>query len=407
MKKKQSLGLTELCSIILFSSYYIMPAVSAKFSSIVILAACAVYIALCCYWDGMRLKKETLKYILLVILISLLYLILTDTKTISVDVSNRDLKRFLSKASQLGLTFFPILFYTRCQKYSSHFQKKFFIGTAVLLFAYVIINTTGALIVNPNITRSWVGFSDSAVDNIGSYALVYSVPFLIVLCGIVFLGSHKAYVKLCMILLIILQLFFLLLAQYTLAVLITVYGLIYTVYCNTTKSRTKVIWLLAVVILIPLIPTILKFAADHVPSVQMSIRLYEIYYFILGGDTMGYNMGSRMELYAESIKAFLRSPIIGNRSLDFDGHATFLTVLSDLGLVGGIPYFYLYFHSYKKIKDMLTTNVENYKTFFIMMLMMGFTNPIHSAFSLMYVAWFIIPLAIQVREECFCGVQKT
>lgn len=407
MKNKQSMGVMEFCIIILFSTYYILPKVSASVNAIVILAACAGYIALCCYWDGMRLKKETLKYILLVILISFLYMVLTDTKTISLDASNRDMKQFLSKAYQMGLTFLPILFYTRFHKYSSYLQKKLLIGSAGLLFAYVVANTTSALMINPNITRSWAGFSESAGDNIGSYALVYSVPFLIVLCAIIYISAHKAYVKLCMVLLIIFQFFFLLVAQYTLAVLITVYGLVYTVFCNTTKSRTKVIWLLGVVFLIPLIPMMLKFAADHVPSTQMSIRLYEIYYFIMGGNTMGYNMGSRMELYTESINAFLRSPIIGNRSLEFDGHATFLTVLSDLGLLGGIPYYYLYFHSYKKIKKMLSTKVNNYKTFFTMMLMMGFTNPIHAAFSLMYVAWFIIPLAIQVREECFCGVQKT
>lgn len=58
-------------------------------------------------------------------------------------------------------------------------------------------------------------------------------------------------------------------------------------------------------------PWLFKMAASHVPSEQMSIRLYEIYYFLVGGDATGYNMDGRITLYTESIKAFLKSPVLG------------------------------------------------------------------------------------------------
>ena len=131
----------------------------------------------------------------------------------------------------------------------------------------------------------------------------------------------------------------------------------------------------------------------------MSIRLYEIYYFLIGGDTTGYNMQGRMTLYIDTVKAFLTSPILGNRSLDFDGHATFLTVLSDLGVLGGVPFYYLYFSSRKKVKKIINDRSESFKVIFVMLFLMGLTNPIHTALPLMYVVWFLAPLTIYMYRE--------
>ena len=131
----------------------------------------------------------------------------------------------------------------------------------------------------------------------------------------------------------------------------------------------------------------------------MSIRLYEIYYFLVGGDATGYNMDGRITLYTESIKAFLKSPFWGNRHLDFDGHATFLTVLSDLGLLGGIPFYYLYFSSRKRVRIIINDKGNYYGPVFLMLLLMGFTNPIHTALPLMYVVWFLVPLSIETFME--------
>lgn len=405
MKENQGLNSVDFCVVVLFSAYYLLPAISARFNETMVLAMVMCYIALCCFLNGMKLAKETLKYILLVVMISIMYVLLTDTKTIAMDASNRGMKRFLSKVFQLGCTFLPVLFSKRFLLRASRRQKRILLCCNAVMIAYVVSNTTLALMTNPNITRSWSGFSEAAESNIGSYALVYAVPFLIVLCVLSYFNLRKSLARLAIILLILFQFYFLLLAQYTLAVLITVCGIVFTIYRNTSKSRMKILLLLAVVCVIPLVPLLLKYAAAHVPSEQMSIRLYEIYYFLVGTDIMGYNMSGRMELYVESVKAFLRSPIIGNRSLDFDGHATFLTVPADLGLLGGVPYYYLYFHSYKKIQKILHLTVDNYKTFFVMLMMMGFTNPIHAAYTLMYVVWFMVPLVLQMREDNLNGAR--
>ena len=106
-----------------------------------------------------------------------------------------------------------------------------------------------------------------------------------------------------------------------------------------------------------------------------------------------------MELYKKSIIAFLHSPIWGNKSLDFYGHATFLVIPAMLGLLGAIPFYYVYFHSYKKIKKNLGKNAKQFMPIFTVLLFVGFTNPIDAALPLMFVTWFLAPLVI----EQLCG----
>ncbi|UOX72351.1 hypothetical protein [Enterocloster bolteae] len=141
---------------------------------------------------------------------------------------------------------------------------------------------------------------------------------------------------------------FLLIAQYTLAVFAAIVGMLFFLMIHYSGSKKIVILSIVIIGLLPLVPSLIKLAADTVPSESMSIRLYEVYSFFMWGDGSGYNLSGRIELYEKSIIAFFRSPIWGNRSLNFYGHATFLVIPAMLGLMGAIPFYYVYFHSYKK-----------------------------------------------------------
>jgi len=385
--------------IVFFSMYYILPSVSAKFTFLFPFALVFVYIVIGTIRNGMKLSTIIVKYLFLIAFISFLYMILTDASSIAADVSDRGLKRFLSKYYQMAMMFFPLLFLKRIIDFSPFRVKKIVLIFSYALFAYVMLFTIQELRINPNITRAWAGFEENSANNVANYYFVYAIPFTIAISTMLVCKAKRVVIKAIMVALIIYQVYFLLLAQYTLSVLISIIGICAEIYCNTKPGRNKTVLVLLFAILAILSPWLLKMAASHVPSEQMAIRLYEIYYFLVGGDVSGYNLNGRMTLYTETIKAFLKSPFWGNRHLDFDGHATFLTVLSDLGLLGGIPFYYLYFSSLKRVRAIINDKCNCYWPVFLMLALMGFTNPIHTALPLMYVVWFLVPLSIETFME--------
>lgn len=385
--------------ILIFACYYILPAASAKYSFLVATALGFGYVCLTVFQNKMKISKTVLFYIFLIVVIAFLYMILTDSSSIASDVTNRGMKRFMSKLYQMGMMFLPILFLKWAVLYASKIEKKTIIAISYSLIIYVVYTTMQQLTINPNITRAWAEFAESGTNNVANYYFVYAIPFIIALCTMIACRTKKTGIKILLIAAIVMQMYFLLLAQYTLSVLISIVGICMEVYVNSKRGQKRVVLCLGFVILGIASPWIVKFAASRVPSEQMSIRLYEIYYFLIGGDTTGYNMQGRMTLYIDTVKAFLTSPILGNRSLDFDGHATFLTVLSDLGVLGGVPFYYLYFSSRKKVKKIINDRSESFKVIFVMLFLMGLTNPIHTALPLMYVVWFLAPLTIYMYRE--------
>lgn len=389
----------DIIFIMIFLLFYLLPSISSKYDFSYFLALGVLYLGVCIINDGMTISRQRAKYVILIVFIALLYMLLTDASSIASDVSNRGLKRFISKFYQMFMTFMPLLFLNRMSERASIKQKKIVLVFSYILFGYVMLVTLRELVINPNITRTWAEFEESSSGNIANYYFVYAVPIIIGVCTFAACKTKKIAVRVSMIVAVIVQFYFLLLAQYTLSVLIAVAGVAYEIYVSTENSRRKILLILLFVVLIIALPQILMLAANHVPSEQMSMRLEEIYFFLIGGDTTGYNLNGRLTLYKDTITAFLKSPIWGNRKLGFDGHATFLTVLADLGLLGGIPFYYLYFSSKNRVLDYIGQENKGYIPLFFMFVLMGFTNPIHASLPLAFAVWFIAPLSIELCTE--------
>jgi len=399
VRDKTRIDAIDFIVIIIFELYYIMPSVSAEYNFVLPIILGISYIVFQVIKNDMKISTEIVKYLSLITFIAILYTLLIKTITISAEASNGTLKMFLSKFYQLFMMFIPVLFLKKMMNYASLRQKKYILASSYALFGYVIVLTMRELIINPNITRSWGEAAGASGNNIANYYFVYAIPVLVVLCTMFATRTRSIFVRGLIIAIIVYQMNFLLRAQYTISVLITILGIIYVIYISTERSRYRTIFILLFVCMIIASPWILRFAASHVPSEQMSIRLYEVYNFLVARDATGYNMNGRVTLYFDSIKAFLFSPIWGNRSLDFDGHATFLTVLSDVGLLGGVPFYYLYFSTNKKVRYLIEDDECRFKPVFFMLVLMGFTNPIHTALPLMYATWFVAPLTISVFKE--------
>ncbi len=394
---KPKISAIEFIFLIFFSAYYILPAVSSAINFIPMLAVAFLYVLLTLKSTPQDVIKKMFSVIAVAAFVALCYYLFTETSTISKNASYYELKRYLSRFQQIIFGFFPLLMIYRAKFYGTLKQKKILIYAVFAMFIFVIITTSRQLNVDANATRGWENFGELATGNVGTYGFVYAVSALIPAVIILWCTLKNSTARLAAALGILFMLWFLLRAQYTLAVLIAAISFIVYVFVVGKSRISKVIIVLALPVLFMLLPPILNGIAGVLGSEQMAIRFTELAN-AFSGEEIGYNLGSRLELYKNSLKYFFYSPFWGNRVLNFDGHATLLTVLSDIGLIGAIPYFWLY-HNGRKTVSLLCETEEDYKKFvpvFVSFVLMGLTNPIHATLPLYIVVWFLTPLIIDV-----------
>ncbi len=389
---KEGLPFIDLAAVIFFSAYYILPSFSSSFNRWLVLFAGIGYFGYILIKDR-RVGVSFISIFSAVTVIAFAFLVLTDTKTISADASNRLLKVFLSKFSQYFFMYLPGLLLIRVLKTANKEQKKFLLMLLVIFNIIVLYNTFTVILNDPDAIRHWEEFADMEDENIGNYYYVYSVPIIIVGLSVC-MAKLKGYRKLICLGMIGILFVFLLVASYTLALLIAALGLAMQIFLSLKSPVTKIFFVVAAVIAAFFIPDLLLFVSENAPSENMAIRMKEVYNFFTAGDSSGYNLNGRLTLYRMTIEAFFNSPIIGNRNLSFDGHATFLTVLADTGIIGGIPFYYLLFSMNKRMKAFLSENAKNFIPAFFSLLLMGLTNPIHNSLPLAFSVWFIVPLII-------------
>ena len=403
IQNKKSILLALLS--IVTAAYYILPALSIQLNysvalTFIIVATCLII----AYVNFNRFSYKLLLFAIAIVYISLLYLLLTDTKSIDPGVSNYWFKRFTSKVYQMAAAFFPLFLYERVHHFCSVGTKKIIAVCAYGLVAFVVIKTSVELSQQSNITRLWVSYYDAGLKNVGGYYFICALPFMIVLCFLLNRKSHSLLIKL-LALGVMLWLFsFLLIAQYTLSLLVSLIGIL-IVLLSRKRSKVFIAAVFFVFIFLLSVPYLLELTIPLIESDQIATRLNELYLFLTTGETSTINLGGRLDLYQKTIAAFLDSPLWGNRNLDFDGHATFLTVLSDVGLLGAIPYYCLYYQSVAAINRIVGRN--NYLPMVIILIVTGLTNPIHSSLFFMFTVWFIVPLSIELlntREDRQCKI---
>jgi hypothetical protein len=388
--KQNKLPLYELFFIIGIYVMYLLPSVSLSATVVLgILVLYSGYVVLT--------QKEFIpilfKLMMLVAVIALFYTLLTDTFTISSNASNLKLKQFFSKFYQYFSLYFPLILLMRVNSKASLKQKKLLMIAALVLMAYVIVTTWIFLVENPNATREWGGFDETKGENVANYYFIYAVPMIIAIFASCMV-KLSAFQKVFSFAIIAVSLVFLVNAQYTLSLLISFVGILYQIFKSLGSSLSKLIFVVALIAMLFFVPQILELLINNIKSDQVTTRLSEIYDFLTGKGAGGYNLNGRLTLYGETIKTFFQSPIVGNRDIQIDGHATFLTILSDTGLLGGIPFYYLFYTVCKWVKEETGKNNEQIKVIILMFTLMGLTNPVHSSMPLGFATWFLAPLMI-------------
>ena len=176
-----------------FTSYYILPSVSARVGILQIVLISIVYILISTQF---KVSIEALRYFAIFVIIGLLYALLVDATDISNTTSNLFFKKFYSKFYQLFMMFFPLFLLKIVRLKATNHKKNILILMGFLLILYVEITTRTALEINANVTRSWGNYSDELRKlNIGHYGFVYSIPIVIALLSITFFKSRPVIVK--------------------------------------------------------------------------------------------------------------------------------------------------------------------------------------------------------------------
>lgn len=383
----------EILLIIYLFAAYLVPSFSLDSTTLLLL----LLLAYCAYM--MFIDRELMPIIAisigLILLISLFYALLTDMTTIAENASNRAAKTFLATTYQYLSLYFPAFLFFRINRIATKRQKQTFAVIGIALMVYVIITTWLYLLQNPDATRHWEDFNETSELNVANYTFVYAVPIIISAISI-FMLKYRGVVRYLSLALVIVGIIFLVNAQYTLAILIAIIGVLVQVFRHIKTTLTKALFLLAVLAVAFFLPQLLALAIRTIPSEQVSIRLNEIRTFLTGQGASGYNLSSRLTLYGKAILAFLKSPVWGNRHLDFNGHATFLTVLADTGILGGFPFYALLISICRHMKKQLGVHQTQFGVIILMFVMMGLTNPIHASLPLGLTTWFLAPLTIQL-----------
>ena len=389
--KKNKLATLEFVFIILLFAIYLLPNVSI--GSTILMGILVVYSVYIFFFDrGMYDMVVTM--LLLIAMLAVAYAMLTDANSIAQTVSNRTLKRFISKFYQYICLYFPAILFVHVNRKASLKQKRLLMIISIVMIAYVMFTTWMFLLENPNATREWENFEDNADKGVANYYFIYAIPMVISVITACYV-KLKGYARFVSVFAIIASLIFLVNAQYTLSVLISIIGILVQIFQSMRKKTSRVFFVLFVILLIPFVPMLLKIAMENIKSEQMTIRLSEVYDFLTGKGAGGYNLNGRFTLYWRTIKAFFESPIIGNRNLPFDGHATFLTVLSDMGVVGGAPFYTLVCVAVNRINRELGERKLQFLSVVFMYVLMGVTNPIHASQPLGLATWFVAPLMIE------------
>lgn len=386
----------EFLLICFLTYYYLIPVASESISYLFILGIEIVYSIYIFRRSDRNMKNAFLIYVILIFAVTFCYYFFTITKSVNINVENYDAKRFLSKFNQLITFFAPILFFYRINRIGTLKQKKLLVIFSFVLFSYVIIKSYNYFITSDeNLARMWEMFEDLEAENIATYSYVYTASAMIPLLFSVFLRIKKQWKKTFLLAYILFLCMFLFSAQYTLSIIIAIIGIVLAILLGA-KKHTRIFMTFVMPIIVLLLPNILEKISSSITSEVIGTRFLDIAMFFGGKKGTGDTLLGRLELYKLCIKAFLKSPIWGNKFVTFDGHSTFLTALCDVGLLGSVPLYYIYFKIPNIIKNILSNNIVKtmYVPVFTSLIIMGFTNPIHASYSLGFATCFVAPLII-------------
>lgn len=311
-----------------------------------------------------------------------------------------NVKELLSLFNMLNNCFFPIYLFYNLNKVSIK-AKKFILFINIVVLCYVLVETFTQLEINDSFMRrfdiNYLNYHEFNIGNAGGYQFAYSMVMLACFCPNLFYEKLSFTTKLFSVISFVVCCALVLSSSYSLALLITfiVVFLVLIRRINNLLRRVCVSIISFVIVLCIFIFS--DYLVKLLPTETMRVRFNELFAFFKTGNLEGDNLIGRLNLYWNSVLAFLHSPFIGNASLSFDPHSSFFRFLAKDGIFGFTLYVVLHVMAYKTMYYMLPNKHRKaLKYSFIALILMGCVNPIHSAAACYYMVFTLIPLILDI-----------
>lgn len=372
--------------IILLFLFYIVPSLQLEIKFYCVLGIGILFTGIYSLFTG---EQFGIKILLGTIVLSFLFYLLGDAI---------NLNDIIGKLYNYFMIFLPAIIFSWVAKKCNWKQKKFLFVLAIVVYVFVLLNTYQELLVNENATRSLEQIVEMTEMNVGTYDFVYASGALTVFIVISIIEVNAKWKKIGLLCLCLGMVYFMFMAQYTIAVLGIVIACLSIPLFKEKRVVVRIFYFVLMALVVWFLPVAFEYIAQHITSKQMALRLMELVAFLEGTESMGYNLGGRLGLYGKAIQAFLEHPILGNRVLNFDSHSTILAVFARLGLSGGVILIWILRKMKKKTANELKIydDKKRHSPVFVYYMVMAFTNPIHAAFSTALMVWFIIPLGLEL-----------
>lgn len=309
--------------------------------------------------------------------------------------------------AELFLFFSPLIIYDYFKQIKSKKIFSLLTYSIIITLSIYSFRTIFYLIDHPLAARSMISTEmDDDVTIGGGFALAYSLA-IIVPCLFYILTRQKKlfskFNKTIIIACIILFSITVFASLFFIAILLMIFGCLFSLLIRENKKVFSVfskVLIISALFYLLIGPIIGNFLIDSVyfsnPVIQQ--RSYEIGYTLSGrGSSETEDLSARFNVYEESLKTFLRNPILGvgikagNNYNDLyaagiGGHSDFLDYLGKFGLMGCIPLFYFLFQCYKENANSNLVNLA-----WLIFIISAILNPIMS-FTEFLVLTLLIPL---------------
>lgn len=302
----------------------------------------------------------------------------------------------------------PCLISIAIIKRNNILEQKTILTVTLICMIYVSVTTLLAVEVDPNIMRKLTSdFTEDSVmmmrmKGVGGYGTAYSMGAFMVSLWILYKKMNLTFFKrVCYIALMGYVAMFILRAQFTTLIFITIFGIFfyYLLDANTASKKIRLILLLAVILFS--LQAIIHIGISLFEGQTIGGKFETIYEAIWRTGNLEQISSDRSEFQMNSIRLFMESPIWGNdinnqeNSITYGAsHSTLLSVLCATGLIGLLSYVKSFYEAIKIewlslcpwVNKSLFFSVVAYFAFF------AFFNPADYSLEASWMVFVTVPL---------------
>lgn len=242
--------------------------------------------------------------------------------------------------------------------------------------------------------------ADLAHPLMANFAYINALSlFSLSICAFLKLKGGRILVKVFFILLLALNVYVLILSQYSLAIITLVIFLFFIVVSNSKHRGRRIIWYFILgFITIFFGGGILLMLSNVVGSSLFSNRLHSLGEFLSSGNIEnGSDFQIRIDLYSKSLNAFINNLFIGVGGATYTagglvgGHSTILDTFAYYGLFVGLIFMFYLYSIYKNSVRFLDSEMHQiYRIIFISFLFINVFNPGYQE-PILFTMFFISP----------------